>query len=214
MTKYEKLESIAQDLAKIIGSYVGNYKGSPYKEEADKALDEYKKHLTHWNGLRSEQINDWDRLESKIMTIISGEDSELSEIKGKAEEIIELVKGFNVSDCSKPEEGKSYVIVYDTFGDGLIANSEMTTEVEIFHSKEEFDCGIVTAYYGAENVLGLDVEEDSKVSKEAIESMVICEVVRMEDYVRSVVEGHLKEEREEDYQTYLKLKERFEGANE
>ncbi len=214
MTKYEKLESIAQDLAKIIGSYVGNYKGSPYKEDAEKALDDYKRHLTYWNGLRSEQINDWDRLESKIMTTLSDEDSELSEIRGKAEEIIELVKSFNVSDCSKPEDEKSYVIVYDTFGEGLVANPKMTPEVEIFHNKEELDFGIVEAYYGAEDMLNLDMGDDSKVSKLAIESMVICEVVRMEDYVRSVVEGHLKEEREEDYQTYLKLKERFEGANE
>jgi hypothetical protein len=214
MSKYDKLSAIAMDLARSLGSYVGNYKGSPYKEEADKALDEYKKHLTHWNGLKSEQINDWDRLESKIMTILSGEDSELSEIREKAEEIVEVVKSLQIEDYNKPQDGKSYIIVYDTFGDGLISDPGRSSEVEIFHSKEELDCGIVTAYYGAEDILDLDEGEDAKVSKLAIQSLVICEAVRMDDYVRGVVEEHLKKEKEEDYQIYLKLKEKFETISE
>lgn len=118
-----------------------------------------------------------------------------------------------MEDFAKPEEGKSYVIVYDTFGEGLTANPGDFGEVEIFHSKEELDCGIVEAYYRAEDMLNMDVDEDSKVSKLALESVVICEVVNMEGYAREVVTQYMQKERERDYQTYLKLKERFDSSS-
>mgnify|MGYP006270098285 CR=1 FL=1 len=119
-----------------------------------------------------------------------------------------------------PEEGKSYVIVYDTFGEGLISGSNGTSDVEVFHSKEELDMGIVEAYHVAGDILDLDINDDSlellensKVSKLAIESLVICEVLNMGEYAKDVVTQYLDSEREKDYQTYLKLKERFEGPS-
>ena len=112
-----------------------------------------------------------------------------------------------------PEEGKSYVIVYDTFGEGLISGPNGTSDVDIYHSKEELDMGIVDAYHIAENLLDLDVNEDSKVSKLAISSVVICEVLDMGEYAKNVVTQYLDSEREKDYQMYLKLKERFEGTS-
>lgn len=102
------------------------------------------------------------------------------------------------------EEGASYIIVFDTFGDAIDLG-----EVDIYHSEEELKEGIVEAYYRIPDHNNEDVSED-KVDFDVIEDMVICKVVDMADYAKGVVQEYLDKQTSDDYQTYLKLKERFE----
>lgn len=110
------------------------------------------------------------------------------------------------SETKGYEEGASYVIVFDTFGEGL--RSIDFGEVEIYHSEEELKEGITEAYYRIPDCNDKDVSED-KVDFDVIEAMVICKVVDMADYAKDVVQSYLDEQASEEYQTYLKLKERF-----
>lgn len=113
------------------------------------------------------------------------------------------------SETKGYEEGASYVIVFDTFGEGL--RSIDFGEVEIYHSEEELKNGIVEAYYripDCNNDVSEGVSED-KVDFDVIEAMVICKVVDMADYAKEVVQDYLNKQTSEEYQTYLKLKERF-----
>lgn len=109
------------------------------------------------------------------------------------------------------KEGCSYIIVLDTLGDGL--RSFDSYGIDIYHSEEELKFGIVESYYKATDILGLDSEDSPKKNKLAIESMVVCEVSNMEGYVIQTVKQHLRKEKDEEYQTYLRLKEKFEGSN-
>lgn len=110
------------------------------------------------------------------------------------------------SETKGYEEGASYIIVFDTFGEGL--RSIGLGEVDIYHSEEELKNGIVEAYYNIPDHNNEDVSED-KVDFDVIEAMVICKVVGMADYAKNVVQSYLDDQKSEDYRTYLKLKERF-----
>lgn len=110
------------------------------------------------------------------------------------------------SETKGYEEGASYIIVFDTFGEGL--RSIDFGEVDIYHSEEELKDGIIEAYYRIPDCNNEDVSED-KVDRSVIEAMVICKVVDMDDYAREVVQNYLDAQTSEEYQTYLRLKERF-----
>lgn len=104
------------------------------------------------------------------------------------------------------EQGASYIIVYDTFGDGL--RSLEFGDVDIYHSEDELKEGIIEAYYRIPDCNNDDVSED-KVDRQVIEAMVVCKVVDMNDYAREVVQSYLDKQASEEYQTYLKLREKF-----
>lgn len=113
-----------------------------------------------------------------------------------------------VSAKSVYEPESSYIIVYDTFGEGLRTIS--LGDVDIYHSEEEFKEGIIETYYQVPDCNdSLEGVSEDKVDFDVIEAMVICKVVDMADYAKKVVQGHLDNQRSEDYKKYLELKERF-----
>lgn len=112
--------------------------------------------------------------------------------------------GVSAKGVYEPES--SYIIVYDTFGEGLRTISPI--EVDIYHSEKEFREGIVETYYQVPDCLDEDVSED-KVDPNVIEAMVICKVVDMADYAKGVIQDYLDGQKSEDYKKYLELKERF-----
>lgn len=91
-SKHRDLEAIAFDMAKCLGIYADSYSGSPYKEPANAVLHEYRKFLIHWQGLRNQTIDSWDSLEGRIFALLSDDNTDLSETKEKAKEVVETVK--------------------------------------------------------------------------------------------------------------------------
>lgn len=105
MSKYRDLESIAHDLATSLSSYIGAYTGSPYKDQAELLLREYQDFLSHWRGISDQKIDCWDTLEVRIMTLLSDDNMSLSDVREKAQEIVETVKCFHpIAHKGKLEE--------------------------------------------------------------------------------------------------------------
>lgn len=92
MKRYREIELIAYDLAQSLSAYAGSYRGSPYKIKSDEILTEYLDYKSHRDGLKNQVVTDWDHLESKIVGLLHDDNKELSELREKAEEIVETVK--------------------------------------------------------------------------------------------------------------------------
>lgn len=100
-SKHRDLEAIAFDMAKCLGIYSDSYSGSPYRESAELVLDEYKKYLGHWQGLRTQNIDGWGALEGKLISLLSDDGKDLSEVLEKVKEVIETFKCFKQSDSDR-----------------------------------------------------------------------------------------------------------------
>ena len=107
----------------------------------------------------------------------------------------------------------SYIILRDTFGDGLETISNIGLTVFDDH---ELDEGINDA---AEMIAYEDGYEDPKSYNDDYkdlpieETLVICNLLTNDigsDYIRSVIKKHMDKETKEQYALYLKLKEKFE----
>ena len=116
----------------------------------------------------------------------------------------------------------SYIILRDTFGDGLETISNIGLEM---FSGDQLGDGIIGA---AEIIAEEDGYEDLKSyiddHKDLLieETLVICEIKAMiwehcearthtcSDYIRDVIKNHMDKETKEQYALYLKLKEKFE----
>jgi hypothetical protein len=106
------------------------------------------------------------------------------------------------------EQGSSYIVVYDTFGEGLRTIS--LGDVDIYHSEKELKEGIIETYYQVPDCNDfVDGASEDKVDPNVIEAMVICKVVDMADYAKGVIKDYLDGQKSEDYRKYLELKERF-----
>jgi hypothetical protein len=107
----------------------------------------------------------------------------------------------------------TFIILRDTFGDGLETISNIGLEVIDNDKIDEYIIG------AAEIIAQEDGYEDPKSYNDdhkdlpIEETLVICNLLRNDigsDYIRDVIKKHMDKETKEQYALYLKLKEKFE----
>ena len=108
----------------------------------------------------------------------------------------------------------TYIILRDTFGDGLETISNIGVDVIEEHQLDEYICAaaeIILAEDGSESMNTYD-EENIPMSK----TLVICEILdevkgkNVSNYIGDVLQQQEEKENTEEYELYLKLKEKFE----
>ena len=109
----------------------------------------------------------------------------------------------------------TYIILRDTFGDGLETISNIGVDVIEKHQLNEYICAAAEIVANEEGYGSL-----SEYIKESTlcmgETLVICEIVEtikdksVDTYVLDVLKGQSEKENKEEYELYLKLKEKFE----
>lgn len=108
----------------------------------------------------------------------------------------------------------NYIILRDTFGDGLETISNIRLDVIEKHQLNEYICAaaeIILAEDGYESINAYD-EENQPMG----ETLVICEIVgelkgkSVDTYILDVLQQQEEKENTEEYDLYLKLKEKFE----
>lgn len=112
----------------------------------------------------------------------------------------------------------TYIILRDTFGRGLETISNIGVDVIEEHQLNEYICAaaeIILAEDGYESLseYGERWDDDANPMKGVL---VICKIVdelkgkNVDNYVQDVIKEKEKEENTEEYNLYLKLKEKFE----
>jgi len=114
------------------------------------------------------------------------------------------------------ETEMTYIILKDTLGNGLTTFN--SSELELY-SKDQLEEGILAAaqdLFDEEGVNSVYEYEEQHASLFISDAIVICEIVDTidgtyaSDYIRNlIVESKIKQSNEE-YELYLKLKEKFE----
>ena len=108
----------------------------------------------------------------------------------------------------------TYIILRDTFGDGLETISNISVDVIEEHQLDEYICAaaeIILAEDGYESINAYD-EENEPMG----ETLVICEILEelkgknVSNYIGDVLQQQEEKENTEEYDLYLKLKEKFE----
>lgn len=108
----------------------------------------------------------------------------------------------------------TYIILRDTFGDGLKTISNIGVDVIEEHQLDEYICAaaeIILTEGGYENIDAHDKENEPMGG-----ILVICEILgevkgkNVRNYIQDVLQQQEKKENTEEYDLYLKLKEKFE----
>jgi hypothetical protein len=109
----------------------------------------------------------------------------------------------------------TYIILRDTFGDRLETISNIGVVVIEKHELNEYICAAAEIVANEEGYGS--VSEYIKESTLCMgETLVICEIVETikdksaDTYVLDVLKGQAEKENKEEYELYLKLKEKFE----
>ena len=109
----------------------------------------------------------------------------------------------------------TYIILRDTFGDGLETISNIGVDVIEKHQLNEYICAAAEIVANEEGYGSLS--EYIKESRICMgETLVICEIVEtikdksVYTYVLDVLQQQEEKENTEEYELYLKLKEKFE----
>ena len=108
----------------------------------------------------------------------------------------------------------TYIILRDTFGDGLETISNIRLDVIENHQLNEYICATAEIVANEEGYEDLNTYiEESTLPME--ETLVICEIVEtikdksVDTYIKDVLKGQVEKENKEEYELYLKLKEKF-----
>ena len=110
----------------------------------------------------------------------------------------------------------TYIILRDTFGRGLETISNIGLEVIDEHQLDDYIYDAAQIILREDNQYNSvsDYHDDGNIRMEEI--LVICEIVEtikdksVDTYIRDVLKGQEKKENKEEYELYLKLKEKFE----
>ncbi len=109
----------------------------------------------------------------------------------------------------------TYIILRDTFGDGLETISNIGVDVIEKHQLNEYICAAAEIVANEEGYESLsEYIKDSRICMG--ETLVICEIVeelegkRADTYVLDVLKEQEENQNKEEYELYLKLKEKFE----
>ena len=110
----------------------------------------------------------------------------------------------------------TYIILRDTFGDGLETISNIGVDVIEKHQLNEYICAAAEIVANEEGYETLNTcIEESTLPME--ETLVICEIVEtikdksVDTYIRDVLKGQEEKQNKEEYELYLKLKKKFEN---
>jgi len=110
----------------------------------------------------------------------------------------------------------TYIILRDTFGDGLETISNIGLEVIEEHQLDEYISAAaeITLLEDDQYCCISDYHDDENLSMG--ETLVICEIAEtikdknVDNYIRDVLKAQEEKENKEEYELYLKLKEKFE----
>jgi len=106
----------------------------------------------------------------------------------------------------------TYIILRDTFGNGLTTFSSVGLEV---YDKDQLEEAVVAAAQELLDEDGVETMEEYNGDFTISNTIVICEIVEkvgcmsVENYINEVVKQKEDNERKERYELYLKLKEEF-----
>jgi hypothetical protein len=108
----------------------------------------------------------------------------------------------------------TYIILRDTFGDGLETISNIGVDVIEEHQLDEYICNAAEILLDEDGWDGVEAYDEENIPMS--ETLVICEVVgelkgkNVDTYIRDVLKEKEQKENTEEYELYLKLKEKFE----
>ena len=111
----------------------------------------------------------------------------------------------------------TYIILRDTFGKGLETISNIGLEVIEKYQLNDYICDAAEIVANGEGYEDLNtyIQESTLLMEE---TLVICEIVEtikdksVDTYIRDVLKGQVEKENKEEYELYLKLKEKFENV--
>ena len=112
----------------------------------------------------------------------------------------------------------TYIILRDTFGRGLETISNIGLEVIEKHQLDDYICDAVEITLQEDGYESLSEYEErwDDGANPMGEILVICEIVEtikdksVDTYIRDVLKAKKEKENKEEYELYLKLKEKFE----
>lgn len=108
----------------------------------------------------------------------------------------------------------TYIILRDTFGDGLETISNIGLDVIEDHQLDEYICDAAEIVANEDYASVSDYHDDGNISMGKV--LVICEIVgelkgkSVDTYILDVFKGQEEKQNKEEYELYLKLKEKFE----
>ena len=109
----------------------------------------------------------------------------------------------------------TYIILRETFGRGLETISNIGLEVIDEHQLDDYICDVADIVANEEGYEDLNsyIEESTLLMEETLLIYEIVETIKdksVDTYIRDVLKGQVEKENKEEYELYLKLKEKFE----
>jgi threonine dehydratase len=108
----------------------------------------------------------------------------------------------------------TYIILRDTFGRGLETISNIGVDVIEEHQLDEYICAAADIILAEDGWDGVDAYDEDNVPMG--ETLVICEILgelkgkNVDTYIQDVLKNKEEQKDAEEYQLFLKLKEKFE----
>jgi threonine dehydratase len=108
----------------------------------------------------------------------------------------------------------TYIILRDTFGDGLETISNIGVDVIEKNQLDQYICDAAEIILAEDGWDGVEAYDEENIPMG--ETLVICEIVEtikdksVDTYIRDVLKKQKEKENKEEYELYLKLKEKFE----
>ncbi len=108
----------------------------------------------------------------------------------------------------------TYIILRDTFGDGLETIPNIGVDVIEEHQLNDYIWGAVQTILSEDGYSTVDDYEEENIPM--CETLVICEIMgefkgkNVDYYISEVITKRETEYTKDEYETYLKLKEKFE----